>query len=163
MPQDVWTPMITSDHSLRNKSLRAHNKVAHVELLRGLVPRYAVAVIYRNQQRKKKRFSVLRKKRAKPQTKIITATVGKSLFLAEYRMRYTIYMPPNTKDLATNQTMVAYGNQQNATAFARANYSNLLRSLKHLMETRLYLASMAWGKAMSHHNKYICYKIFSTL
>ena len=54
MPQDVWTPVITSDHSLRNKSLRARNKVAHVELLRGLVPRYAVTVIYRNQQRKKK-------------------------------------------------------------------------------------------------------------
>ena len=50
----VWTPMITSDHSLRNKSLRARNKVAHVELLRGLLLRYAVAVIYRNQQRKKK-------------------------------------------------------------------------------------------------------------
>ena len=25
-------------------------------------------------------------------------------------------MPPNTKDLAINQTMVAYGNRQNATA-----------------------------------------------
>ena len=66
MPQDVWTPMITSDHCLRNKSLRARNKVAHVELLRELarpVPRYAVAVIYRNQQRKKQRiFSVLQKK-----------------------------------------------------------------------------------------------------
>ena len=36
MPLDVWTPMITNDHSLRNKNLRARNKVAHVELLRGL-------------------------------------------------------------------------------------------------------------------------------
>ena len=58
--------MISSDPSLRNKSLRACNKVAHVKLLRWLarpVPRYAVTVIYRNQQRKKqKRFSVLRKK-----------------------------------------------------------------------------------------------------
>ena len=66
MPHDVWTPMITSNHSLRNKSLRGGDKVAHVELLRGLarpVPRYAVTVIYRNQQRKKQqRFSVLRKK-----------------------------------------------------------------------------------------------------
>ena len=53
-------------------------------------------------------------------------------------MRYMIYMPPNTKDLAINQTMVAYGNRQNATAFARANNSNLLRSMKHLMGTRLY-------------------------
>ena len=36
MPSDVWTPMITTDHSLRNKSMRRRNKVAHVELLRGL-------------------------------------------------------------------------------------------------------------------------------
>ena len=63
---------------------------------------------------------------------------GKSLFLIKYRMRYAIYMPPNTKDLAINQTMVAYGNRQNATEFARANNFDLLRSLKHLMETRLY-------------------------
>ena len=47
-------------------------------------------------------------------------------------------MPPNTKDLVINQMMVAYGNRQNPTAFARANNSDLLRSLKHLMETRLY-------------------------
>ena len=117
-----WTPMNTNDHSLRNKSLEGRNKVAHVELLRGLarpVPRYAATVIYRNQQRKKqKRFSVLRKKRAKPKTKKITTTFGKSLFLIKYRMRYAIYMPPNTKDLAINQTTVAYGNRQNATAFA---------------------------------------------
>ena len=67
--------------------------------------------------------------------KKITTTFEKSLFLIEYRMRYAIYMPPNTKDLTMNQTMVAYGNGQNATAFARANNSELLRSLKHL--TRL--------------------------
>ena len=59
--------MITNDHSIRNKSLRGRNNVAHVELLRGLarpVLRYAVTVIYRNQQRKKqKRFAALRKKK----------------------------------------------------------------------------------------------------
>ena len=136
MLQDVWTPMITSDHSLRNKSMRARNKVAHVELLRGLVPRYAVTVIQRNQQRKKQRFFCPPKKRAKPKTKKITTTFGTSLFLIKCRMRYAIYMPPNTKDLTINHTMVAYGNRQNATAFARAN-SDLLRSLKHLMKTRL--------------------------
>ena len=140
MPHDVWTPTITSHHSLRNKSLRARNKFALVELLRGLarsVPRYAVTVIYRNQQRmKQKIFSVLQKK-AKPKTKRITETFGKSLLLIKYRMRYAIYMPSNTKDLVINQTMVAYGNWQNATAFARASNSDLLWSLKHLMETRL--------------------------
>ena len=111
MPHDVWTPMISSDHSLRNKSLRGRNKVAHVELLRGLarpVPRYAVIVIYRNQQRKKqKRFCLLRKKRAKAKTKKIATTFGKSLFLIKYRMHYAIYMTPNTKDLAINQQMIA--------------------------------------------------------
>ena len=64
---DALQCMITINPSLRNKSLRARNKFAHVELLRGFarpVPRYAVTVIYRNQQRKKqKRFSVLRKKK----------------------------------------------------------------------------------------------------
>ena len=48
-------------------------------------------------------------------------------------MRYAIYMPPNTKNLAINQTMGAYGNQQ------RANNFDLLQSLKHLIETRLYI------------------------
>ena len=144
MSFDVWAPMITSNPSLRNKGLRPRNKVAHVELLRGLaklVPQYALSVIYKNQQRKKQhRFSVLRKKRAKPKAKKITTTFGKSLFLIQYRMRYAIYMPPNTKDLAINQTMIVYGNWQNATTFARANNSDLLRSLKHLIETRLYIA-----------------------
>ena len=78
------------------------------------------------------------KKRPKPKTKKITMAFAKSLFLIEYRMRYAIYIPPNTRDLAINQTMVAYGNRQNATAFAPANNFDLLRSLKHLMETRLY-------------------------
>ena len=70
MSLDVWTPMLTSNPSLHNKSLLASNQVAHVELLRGYarpVPQYAVTVTYGNHQHKKqKRFSVLRKKRAKP-------------------------------------------------------------------------------------------------
>ena len=52
-------------------------------------------------------------------------------------MRYPISIPPNTKDLTIELTMVAYGNQQNAIKFARANNYDLLRALKHLMETRL--------------------------
>ena len=101
MSRDVWTPMITSDHSLCNKILRGRNKVAHAELLRGLarpVLRYAVTVTYKNQQRKKqKRFSVLRKKSKAKNKKIITTSFGKSLFLIKYRMRYAIYMPPKDK------------------------------------------------------------------
>ena len=90
-----------------------------------------------NNARNKKRFSVLRKK-IKAKNKKITTTFGKSLFLIKYQMRYAIYIPPNTKDLAINLTMVAYGNRENATTFARANNSDLLRELKHLTETRLY-------------------------
>ena len=33
---DVWTPLLKNNLSLCNKSLHARNKVAHVELLRGL-------------------------------------------------------------------------------------------------------------------------------
>ena len=135
-----WAPMITSDHSLRNKSLWPRNRFAHVELLRGLVrpvPLYAVTVTYRKQRhRTQKIFSVFRKKRAKLKTKNIMTTFGKSLFLTKHRMCYAMYMPSNTKYLAINQMMVAYGNRQNATAFAQANNSDLLQSLKHLMETR---------------------------
>ena len=58
--------MITSDHSLRNKSMRARNKVAHVELLRGFarpVPRYAVTVsIETNNARNKNDFLSSEKK-----------------------------------------------------------------------------------------------------
>ena len=62
MLHDLWTPMITINLSHRNKSLRARNKVAHVELLRVLekpVLQYAVTVIYRNQQRKKQKKDFL--------------------------------------------------------------------------------------------------------
>ena len=83
------------------------------------------------------------KKIAKLKTKKITTVFGKSLFLIKYRMRYATSMPPNTKDLAINQAMVGYGNWLNATAFARANNSNLLRSLKHSMETRLNI--LGWS------------------
>ena len=58
----------------------------------------------------------------------MTTTFRKSLFLTKYRMRYAIYIPPNTKDL----TMVSYGNWQNAITYTRANNSDLLLVLKHL-------------------------------
>ena len=53
-------------------------------------------------------------------------------------MRYAIYIPPDTKDLAINLTMVAYENRQNATTFARANNFDLSRELKHSSETSFY-------------------------
>ena len=95
-----------------------------------------------NNTRNKKEFLSSEKKRAKPKTKKLRTTFGKSLFLLKYRMHYAIYMSPNTKDLAIKQTMVVYGNRQNATAFERANDSDSLRLLKHLMETKLYTANL---------------------
>ena len=132
-----------------------------------LVPRYAVTVIYRNQQHnKQKRFSDFRKKKSKAKNKKnITTTFGKSLFLIKYRMRYANYMPPYTKDLAINQAMVAYGNRQNTTAFAQASNSDLLRSLKHWMETRLYAfiktqeqsaCELLWVNQLQHFWLAIC-------
>ena len=47
------------------------------------------------------------------------------------------YIPLNAKDLTIELTMVAHGNRQNAIKLARANNSDLLRALKHLIETRL--------------------------
>ena len=75
-------------------------------------------------------------KRAKPRDNFITRTFGKSLFITLYQMRYVIYIPLNTKDLTIKLTMVAY--RHSATKFARTNNSDLLRALKHLLETRLY-------------------------
>ena len=94
--------MITTDHSLRNKSMRRRNKVAHVELLRGLVLRYGVTVkiscppekkskvknndnvrkvvISDKIQEKKKNFCPPKKK-SKAKTKKITTTFRKSLFI----------------------------------------------------------------------------------
>ena len=43
----------------------------------------------------------------------------------------------DAKNLAINLAMLTYGNRPNAIKFARANNSDLLRALKHLMETRL--------------------------
>ena len=127
--------MITSNHGLRNKSLRARNKVAHVELLRDLCRDMLwLWSIETNNARNKKDFLSSEKK-------IMTTTFGKSIFIIKYRMRYAIYMPPDTKDLAITQTMVAYGNRQNATAFAWANNSDLLRSLKHLGFSQAFLAT----------------------
>ena len=98
-----------------------------------------------NNARNNKDFLSSGKKSKAKKTKTITTTFGKSLFLIEYRMRFAIYMPPNTKDLAIIQTMVAFRNWQNTTALARASNSDLLRSLKHLMETRLY---SNWAKLL---------------
>ena len=137
MPQDVWTPMITSNLSIRNKSLRARNKVARVDLLRGLC-RYMLWLwpVGTDNAGHKKIFCPPKKKQSSKQ-KNVTTTFGKPLFLTQYWMRYVIYIPPNTKDLTINLAMIAYGNRQNETTFARASNSDLLRALKHLMETRL--------------------------
>ena len=67
MPHDVWTPMITSNTSLRNKSQRARNKIAHVELLQGLARACEAAIcsdcdLQKPIMQNTKRISVFRKK-----------------------------------------------------------------------------------------------------
>ena len=100
MSRDIWAPLLTSNPNLCNKDLRARNKVAHVEILRELVPRYAVGT----DSAEHKKIFCLPKKRANLKTKYITTTLGMSCFLTQYRMRYAIYVPPNTKELAINLT-----------------------------------------------------------
>ena len=136
MSLDIWTPLLTSNPSLRNKSLRARNKVTHVELLQNLCRDmlWLWPVGTDNEGNKKILFSEKKSKSKAQNKKNITATFGKSLFLTQYRMRYAICIPPNTKDPAINLTMVAYGNRQSAITFARANNSDLLWALKHFME-----------------------------
>ena len=84
-----------------------------------------------------KTFSVCQKKQRSKQINI-TMTFGKSLLLTQNQ--YAIYISPNTKDLVINLTMIAFGNRKNSITFARPNNSDLLRALKHLIETRPYLS-----------------------
>ena len=79
----------------------------------------------------RKIFSALWRKRARPWNNFITTTFGKSLFITQYHMRYTTYIPLNAKDLTVvDLTMLAYENWQNAIKFAGANSSDLLLALK---------------------------------
>ena len=90
--------------------------------------RYAVTATYGNRKRSiQKRFSDLRQKRARPK-KYRTTTLGKLLFITQYRMRYAIYIPPNAEDPTIDLTMLAYGIRQKAIK---------LRALKHFMKTKL--------------------------
>ena len=76
-------------------------------------------------------------KKSNTRNNSITTTFGKSVFITPYRMHYAIYIPPNAKDLTLDFTMFVYGIRQSAIKFARANNSDLLRALKHVMETML--------------------------
>ena len=47
--------------------------------------------------------------------------------------------------------IVAYGNRQNAAELPRANNSDLLQELKHVMETRLYQCSEFFFQTHFHY------------
>ena len=47
------------------------------------------------------------KKKSQAKNKKIKTAFEKLLFLIKYLMHYAVYTPPNTKDLAINETMVA--------------------------------------------------------
>ena len=88
------------------------------------MPRYAATATDGNRERSlQKIFSDLQKKRAKPIKNFITAAFRKWLFITQHRMRYAISTHLNAKDLTIELTMVTYGNQQNATKFARQTTS----------------------------------------
>ena len=108
---DVWAPLLTNNLSLCNKSMRARNKIARIEILRGHNILWHVGT---DNAGHKRILSSEKKEQSSKQKKYSTTTFGKSSFLTQYRMRYAIYIPSNTKDFAINLTMVAYGNRQNA-------------------------------------------------
>ena len=82
---DIWAPMLTNNHSLRNKNLRASLKDAHVELFRGdarLVPRYAMTGdLWKPRTHNAGKIFRPPEKRARLKNNFITATFGKSLFI----------------------------------------------------------------------------------
>ena len=133
MLYDVWRPMITSDQGLRNKSLRGRNKFAHFELLRGLarpVPRYAVTVTYRNQQRGKKNF-LSSEKKSKAKSKKYNDDFQKVVISDQ--------IPDALRDLHASKYQRLCNKPNNGCLCKPAKRnSDLLRSLKHLKETRLY-------------------------
>ena len=141
MPSDIWAPMLTSNTSLCNKSLRARIKVAHVELFRmvaRLVLRCTVTVIYGNRERRiQKIFSSFRKKEQNQGT-IYNTDVRKILFITQYQMHTSECKRP------PNRTYDGYlWKPAKRKKFARANNSDLLRALKHLIETKLYTSLSA--------------------
>ena len=150
--------MLTNNPSLRNKSLQARNMLNFYKSLRGLCRDMLWLWPIETDNAGYKKYFLSSKKKTKLKRKNIPTTFGKLLFLTEYRMSYEIYTPPNTKDLAINQTMVAYGNRQAAIAFAWANNLDLFRLLKHLIETRLFAEiviashpkSNVWNKLASY-------------
>ena len=52
-------------------------------------------------------------------------------------MRYAIYMPPNTKDLAINLTMVAYENRQ------KRNSVCVSKQLRFVVITETFIGNQA--------------------
>ena len=124
--------MLTNNLSLRNKSLRARNKVVHVEIFaRGCEACAAICCdcdLWKPITQNTKKF-LFSEKRARLRTKKYNND-----------FRKVGISNSNTKDLAINLTMIAYAHRQNAVTFARANSSDsdLLRAQKHLIKTRIY-------------------------
>ena len=135
------TPMLTNNPSLRNKNLSARIKVAQVDIFSRCCEAWAAmrcnCDFWKPRMQNTRNIFCLLEKRAKPRNNFITTIFVKSLFITQYRMCYAIYIPLNAKDLAIELRMVVHGNRQYAIKFARANNSDWLRALKHLIKTRL--------------------------
>ena len=80
---------------------------------------------------KAKRFSVLRKKR--PNSDFRKVVISSSIPDGLHKILTSKYKRPRNKP-----NDCAYENRQNAITFTRANNSDLLRALKHVMEASLY-------------------------
>ena len=91
----LWTPMITSNPSFRNKSLRARNKVAHVELFREGCKACAATCcdcnLWKSRTQNTNFFFCFPEKKARLGNNLLTAAFGKLLLLIQYWM-YTQFI-----------------------------------------------------------------------
>ena len=131
--RDASRCMDTNDHSFRNKSLRAHNKVAHVELLRGLCRDMLwLWSIETNNARNNKDFLSSEKKEQSQKNNDDFRNVVISDWIPDALRDLHVFKYKRPRNKPNDRWL-----WKNTIAFARANNSDLLRSLKHLMETRL--------------------------
>ena len=109
---NVWTPMLTSNPSHRNKGCELATMLHMLNFCEACATICCDCDLWEPIKQVTKKISVLQKKVQSSKQKNVTTTFGKSLFysllVTQYRMSYTNYIPPKTKDLVINLTMVVY-------------------------------------------------------
>ena len=161
MSLDVCSPM----PSLRNKSLCARNKVAHVELFWGdarLVPQCAVTATYVNKTQYMKMIFYPSAENSKTKNYFITTTFRKLLFITQYWMWYAIYIPLNTVNLTNRPYDACLWNPAKRNKVCKSKQLRFVESAKKFNENQalkvisglkyLYLSFAFEVLAYTHEN-----------